>query len=114
MDRRDKAGGNRSGPAGVVGRAGQVGMGVNWDVRSDGASAVGIKKYLRASTLVGYVSEYRSFYRGSSGRRTGGGTADSSDPFQDIQHPEQPERGPGIHPASNVPGQYGPRHNTVK
>ena len=55
-------------------------------------------------TIVGYVSEYGRFYGEMSVRYTGGGT---SDPFRKIQYPEQLERGHGIHPALNVPGQHG-------
>ena len=54
------------------------------------------------------MSEYRSFYGGRSGRRTGAGTAGSSDTIWNIQHPEWSERGTGIGPAKNVLGRYGP------
>ena len=33
---------------------------------------------------------------------------DTSDPFRNVQYPERSERGNGIHPAWNVPGQHGP------
>ena len=102
-DRRDMEAGNRSAPVVVVGRVGRVRTGVYWDVWR-------AKKYLWASTLTGYVSEYGSFYGGRLGRRKGGGTADSSNKFRDVQHPERPEQGPGIFPTWNIPGQYWPGH----
>ena len=45
---------------------------------------------------------------------TGSGTANFSNPFWDVQHTEQSERGPVIRPAWNVPGQYGPETKLAK
>ena len=59
----------------------------------------------KISTLAGYVSVYGRFYGDRLGRQTGGGT---SDPFRNVQHPERSERGTGICPARNVPGEHGP------
>ena len=64
---RDMEGGNGSGPAGVVGRAGRVRTGMDWDGRRGEDGATGTKKYPQTSTLVGYLLEYRSFYGGKLG-----------------------------------------------
>ena len=61
----------------------------------------------KLSTLVGYVLEYGQFCVGGLGVHTGGGTFDM---FWNVQHLEWSERGTGIRPAQNVPGQHEPGH----
>ena len=53
-DRQDTEGGNGSGTAGVVGRAGWVGTGVDWDGQSSGAGRHGTKK-ISTSVYIGRV-----------------------------------------------------------
>ena len=46
----------------------------------------------------------QAFLQGGVGTKTGDGT---SNQFWNVQHPEHLERGSGIRPAKNVPGQHG-------
>ena len=81
---------------------------MDWDSQHGGAGDTGGKNINKRSMLVGYVWEYGRFYGGRLGRNKGGGTSDPYDPFWNVHHTERSERGPGIRPARNVPGQYGP------